>query len=382
MTLRARDIFAGAGGWDVAADRLGWDVDGWEILPAARVTRIDAGHRTVGRDVRDIVPALGEYDVEIASPPCQTFSMTGTGCGRRDMAHIVEGVAMYANGGDARAHLRAVADERTELVLEPLRIALGGMPTYIAWEQVPTVLPVWESCGRALVRHGYSVATGILNAEQHGVPQTRRRAVLIARRDGGTAALPTPTHSRFHVRTPGRLDAGVLSWVSMGDALGWADGVEVVSNYGTGGDPANRGVRDSSEPFATVTSKADRMRVVLRNGNQDNACVRDIEQPSGTLFFGKRANWVEWELRSSARTRACVRNGEQPGFTITAGHDYNERTWAGPDGERKITLPQAAILQTFPADYPFAGTKGDQFLQVGNAVPPLLAERILRALVS
>ena len=72
-----------------------------------------------------------------------------------------------------------------------------------------------------------------------------------------------------------------------------------------------------------------------------------------------------------------MRTGDQPAGTITGGKDYNERGWENGTEFTKITAEEAAVLQTFPADFPFQGTKGQQFLQIGNAVPPLQAEAIL-----
>jgi DNA (cytosine-5)-methyltransferase 1 len=344
--VNALDLFAGAGGWDVAAHRLGWDVKRVELWAPANATAAMAGMITVHKDVTTFATAPGQYVVQIASPSCKRYSMAGNGAGRMALEHVLAGVRIYADGG-ALTHDQAVTmigDADAALTLEPLRIALEGEPAYIAWEQTPAVLPVWSACADVLRSRGYSVAVGILNAEQYGVPQNRRRAVLMARRDGKVAQLPTPTHSRYWNRDPKRLDSGVKPWVSMAEALEWTGEVDAVSNYGTGGNPRNRGIRHQDEPFSTVTSKTD--RVVLRNGNQAHACERETDQPSGTLFFGARANWCEW---------------------IPGG---------------KVTAEQAACLQTFPRDYPFQGGKGEIFQQIGNAVPPLLAEAILSTLTA
>lgn len=398
--MKTVDLFAGAGGWDVAARHLGWDVDRVEIWTPANATAAMAGLTTVHRDVTTFSITRGAYEVNLASPSCKRYSMAGNGAGRRALEHVLTGVQVYRNGGTL-THDQAVAligDADAALTLEPLRIALESRPVFIAWEQTPAVLPVWDACADVLREHGYSVVTGVLNAEQYGVPQTRRRAVLMARRDGGAATLPAPTHSKFHTRDPKRLDVGVKPWVSMSEALGWDFPVIAVSNYGTGGDPANRGLRTQDRPFSTVTSKTD--RVVLRNGNQDHACERDLGQPSGTLFFGARANWCEWALRPNAFGRATVRSLEQPAATFAPGNASGECEWvrhvptdgtkiygtnipaADRDKSMKITAEQAACLQTFPVGYPFQGNKGEIFQQIGNAVPPLLAEAILTALTT
>lgn len=190
------DLFAGPGGWDVAARELYLSVTGIEWDAAACETRRAAGLATLGPDeygdVRKYGPSWFPYARGlIASPPCQTFSMAGKGAGREALDDVYAGITSLA-------HIRRVSgdftDERTALVLEPLRWALEaidlGRPfEWIALEQVPTVLPVWERYASLLRHFGYSVATGNLQAEQYGVPQTRKRAVLVARLHGEAAVL-------------------------------------------------------------------------------------------------------------------------------------------------------------------------------------------------
>jgi len=316
----AIDLFAGPGGWDIAARTLGLNVLGVETDEAACETRRAAGLPTLQADVRALDPTYRPAPGLIASPPCQTFSMAGSGSGRRALDTVIDAAAKIAEHGFPEL---GGLGPRTALILEPLRWVVEarrrGVPYgWVALEQVPTVLPVWEVFTAHLRDIGYFVATGVLSAEQYGVPQTRRHAVLIARRDY-PVALPAPTHSRYYPRDPSRLDPGVLPWVSMSDALGWARDVAVRSNYGTRGDPADRRVRIGSQPAWTVTSKVDR-NIVFRNG----------EDPS----------------RSS-----------------------------------KVSVQEASTLQTFPADYPWRGTRSQQCQQVGNAIPPLLAEAILREAV-
>jgi DNA (cytosine-5)-methyltransferase 1 len=407
--LNARDCFSGARGWDIAAEALGWDIAGVEIMTEARQTAAAAGFKAAAvDDVRDVIPRRGEYDVEIASPPCQSFSMAGAGLGRHSLDAVLTVIESY-RGRRPLTHEQAVGltgDERTALVAEPLRIVLGGRPMFVAWEQVPTVLPVWDACAEILRCRGYSVATGVLNAEQYGVPQTRRRAILVARRDGGTATLPAPTHSRFHVRTPERIDPGMQRWVSMAEALGWPSGVGVVSNYGSGGDPANRGVRASWHPAATVTSKVDRNKVVRAEKNMGSGMVqrhgkrrgRETSQPAFCIRAnagGGEPGGFRWVLRNNTSAKAGMRDVEEPAPTVYFGARLNTATWQlrrtdgqsvpnndpiwtrGAVARRPLTVEEAAILQSFPVGYPWQGCKTKQFLQIGNAIPPLLAHAIL-----
>lgn len=302
------ELFAGAGGWTLAAQRLGLKGIGIESNPAACATRRAMDFPTIERDVRSCFP--GNYDrVEgfIASPPCQTFSAAGKGSGRAEMEKVLEALRGWSWKGD-------FADERTGLILEPLRWILGrcgsGNPfRWIAMEQVPACLPVWQAYQCVLEQVGYFTEVGLVNAEQHGVPQTRKRAVLLAHWEH-QVALPVPTHSRFN--------AGTLlpAPVSMSDVLAISPDAEVVSNYGTGGDARNRGTRRGDQPSATVTTHINRNKV--------------------------------WE-------QGIVRT-----FTPT----------------------EAGVLQSFPGFFSWRGSRTEQYEQVGNAIPPLLAQAVLECLIA
>jgi DNA (cytosine-5)-methyltransferase 1 len=393
------DLFAGPGGWDVAAQALGLDPLGVEFDTAACLTREAAGLRTVRADVsrpplRDDLALSGL----IASPPCQTFSMAGKGNGRKALDQVLAGVARVAAGEPIP--YGEYEDIRTGLVLEPLAWALRHEPEWLAWEQVPTVLPVWEACAQVLRADGYSVAVGVLHAEEYGVPQTRKRAVLVASRTRAVS-LPTPTHTRYRKGKPRQDDsmAGLLPWVSMADALGWGE-VTVRRNYGTGGDASKCGERGSDEPAATVTGKVDR-NIVLRNNTSANAAERATDEPSPTLYFGARMNGVYWQ--SVAGGPRATRDDDQPSVTAwiherpattvqgdprlaEPGHrcmtnDCHAGRVAEPMFSKavRVTVQEAAVLQSFPADYPWQGTKTKQYQQVGNAIPPLLALHVLMA---
>ena len=268
--MKALDLFAGTG-WGVACQRLGIEEYGVEIMPEAVATREINGMNTIFNDVWDgledanLVP---DYDLLIASPPCQTFSVAGKGAGRKaldDVLSIAKAIGEAWNDGYTysskrlRAYAVAFGDDRTALVLTPLLYALRDRPAHIAFEQVPTVLPVWEACAEVLRDAGYSVVTGLLQAEQYGVPQTRKRAFLVARNDGVEAKMPTPTHSRYYPREPQRLDPGVQPWVSMADALGWEEGFGEAHRHRGAGMLERHGQRHgrpTDEPSPTITGNA------------------------------------------------------------------------------------------------------------------------------
>lgn len=311
------DLFAGPGGLDVAATWLGLPVHGIEWDANANATRRNAGLDTSEGDVRDHGPArFPGATILTGGPPCQTFTVAGSGSGRAALTELQGLVGRMAEQEDVSASLTMLEDERSGLVLEPLRWILEALREErpfeaVVLEQVQAALPVWRAMEPVLTAVGYHVKCAVLRTEEFGVPQTRRRAVLLANRVR-PPQMPTPTHQRYRRGVP-RLSAGSdpRPWVSMGDVLSRPEPFEVISNYGTGGDPSLRGRRRSSEPAATVTGKVSRNRIVNARGE----------------FLSR------------------------------------------------FTEKEAGILQTFPANYPWASAGWAQ--QVGNAVPPRLGAHLL-----
>ena len=176
--MKALDLFAGSG-WGVACQQLGIEEFGVEIMPEALETRRLNGMNTIYNDVWDIDKAEGlDFDLLIASPPCQTFSTAGQGTGREALNDVLSVLSDFPYGDieKLRSFGELFGDDRTALVLAPLEYIHRFKPKYIAMEQVPTVLPLWKALAKVLETLGYSVWTGNVQAEQFGVPQTRKRA--------------------------------------------------------------------------------------------------------------------------------------------------------------------------------------------------------------
>lgn len=467
------ELFAGPGGWDVAARPLNIHTIGLEWDLSACQTAMMAGFVRLKMDVSKASPwkLFGKsIRLLIASPPCQAFSAAGKGKGRDGAHSILEGVAMIAAGMDPVRVCEWVDaqldDDRAALVLEPLRWALALNPETIALEQVPAVLPLWEAIGAVLEQNGYSVWCGILQAEQYDTGQTRKRAILIASRSIQVKA-PEPVRRKYRKGTPQdqehKLDQpGLKPWVSMKQALG--HGLNKRPSYTVLAGGAETG---GAEPFANGARKGMRAAQEagdweLRMNSAPHAAVRSIEEPASTVFFGERVNAANWVLRSNyngpptsdgsprertrrsadepssvvtsklghwesegahyrpgVRANSSIRPVDLPAPTVLFGNDAASVAWIserpsttvqgdsriGPPGHKhmgpdcckisrdagglkqsqfagetvRVTVQEAAILQGFPADYPWQGNKGQQHRQVGDAMPPPLAWHVLRA---
>ncbi|MER5340090.1 DNA cytosine methyltransferase [Streptomyces mirabilis] len=277
-----------------------------------------------------------------------------------DLKSLFDGLVSLEKSLDAhRVRLEELGDERTGLVLQPLwwvieRSRRPGLVPYeaVVLEQVPAVMPVWEEYEKVLATLGYRTRTQMMHTEAFGVPQTRRRAVLMARFGKTDVPELEETHHRYRPggvptasRDADRTDTPLWGadeesvgrrkrrrpkdpWVSMEAALKMAKDIAldlpdldlpdrpaftVVSNYGTGGDPAARGRRDHDTPSSTVTGKVSRNRLINKATNTDLP---------------------------------------------------------------RFELAEAGVLQTFPVAYPWRGR--DRSQQIGNAVPPRLALHVLR----
>ncbi|WP_146060426.1 DNA cytosine methyltransferase [Amycolatopsis sp. CA-128772] len=258
--------FAGPGGWSQGLRLAGFRgrARGVELNAAACATARAAGHERVHGDVAAVDPRMfGPAEGVVQSPPCPGLSVAGSRKGLGDRAAIRDRMTAFA-AGDTPPVVEW-ADPRSPLSAEPLRWVRALLPRWVALEQVRAALPLWEHAADLLTQLGYRVWCGVLAAEDYGVPQTRRRAVLMARRDGLPVDRPRVT---FPVP------------VSMADALGW-DGAVLVSNYGTGGDPRRRGRRPMTAPAFTVTGRCGRNKWEHPDGTRRALTLAEAGQLQG-----------------------------------------------------------------------------------------------------
>lgn len=238
--------FAGIA-WSEALPPGSYEI-GFELDAAACRTRIGAGHRTVRCDVTQYPTWVfkGRTTGKVDSPVCPPFGKSGKKLGLLDLPLVHQAIEDLSRGKDTRAKIgTACLDERSILTAEPMRWHYDLQPEWIAMEQVPSVLPVWQQYAEILGRWGYSTATGILDAADFGAGQVRKRAFLIASRVRDVE-LPAPTHGGLG-QPPHR---------TMADTIGWGYTTRPAPTV-TGGGTATGG----AEPFGNGTRQA--MRKVI-----------------------------------------------------------------------------------------------------------------------
>ncbi|GGV69014.1 hypothetical protein GCM10010294_25350 [Streptomyces griseoloalbus] len=326
------DLFAGPRGWSEGLRLLALTDIGLEWDTAACRTAHAAGHPTIQTDVAayPTAPFAGRAKGLIASPPCQAWSRAGKRGGLADQPLVHQAVHDLAHGRDTRAALLSQCrDKRSLLAAEPMRWLYDLRPEWMCLEEVPDVLPLFQQIAAVLRSWGYSVWVGVLNAADYGVPQTRRRAILIASGVRPVTA-PTPTHSEHGAA--GLFGDDLPRWITMAEALGWGYTDRPAPTV-TGGGTETGG----SEPFGNATRRA--MRAAM-------------------------ANRKHWAWRKPA-----------PTVSGTVGHVGGKQT----EGHLNLSPEEGARLQTFRQGYPFHGNKGQVSRQIGNAVPSRFAAHIVSA---
>jgi DNA (cytosine-5)-methyltransferase 1 len=374
-------LFSGAGG-----SCLGWHATGAAHLlccewdESAGATLEAAGFPWSPVDLSDsaalraaLSPLAGRVDVLEASPPCQAWSTAGKRLGARDPRN---GWPWTWEACDVVQPRWLVAENVPGLLQHR-----GDCPTREGGYADPEGCAgcYWSGVILVEARRRFAwVGWWRLNASSYGVPQHRRRVFLVC---GPRAARPpAPTHGDpASLRQRGLFGPGLLPWVTMREALnlGAADDIG-------GGRNASDGTRSyrqiGDEPSTTVASE--------QIGNAGPWVVqhmggvpRGLEPPAPALGGGGNLMLKRPAPSRTAQEVKGTRASAASGWTFSGGPDRASDALFMATGRRRLTVAEVATLQGFPPDHPWQGTKTSRYRQVGNAVPPRLAEVVARAIM-
>ena len=339
--MNATVLFAGCGGSSLGLERAGFRSWGYEKWNPAIQTHNANEMTCFPHDLSSPRVDMGVRPCDLlwASPPCQPFSAAGDGEGE--------------------------LDDRDGFPWT-IRIISKLLPPVVIIENVKGVTfskhaDYFSSVLRAIAHCGYRVDWRVLNSADYGVPQTRERCFIVARRDNGPIRWPAPTHAQG--------DSLFLKpWVTMAEALGWDEGAVLVGNNTIAG--VGLAERPASGQAMTVGTRGDLWTLHYRQTNRDGEPITcDVtDRPAPTIGTQSASQWV---FTRPATTIAGDTRVFQPG----GHHEPGEQS----QNAIRLTIAELAKLQGFPDDYVWTGTKTDQARMIGNAVPPVMAQVLAEA---
>ena len=304
--------------------------------------------------------ARGELDVLVGGPPCQGFSILGQ---------------------------RMLDDRRNSLFGDFIRLAGEMRPRVAVIENVPGLATLHggvllRHIGQAIRELGYSVTCAELLAAQYGVPQMRWRMFFVAWRDDlgdQRIGFPSPTHGDLSIGdlVPNRTvrPEQCRGFVTIGEAIsdlppigsGQTE-IAYASKPRSAYQVAMReGAHTLANHYAPKLSAANLERIRHLKPGQD---WRDLPRellPAGMLRAHRKDH--------TRRYRRMTWDGVSRSI-ITRFRDPKSGEYTHPVQTRTISIREAARIQSFPDWFVFEGSHTDQYDQVGNAVPPLLARAV------
>lgn len=333
----AINLFCGAGGLTLGLKKAGFEViAGIELNPEIAKT-YKANHRKTKLLIKDIREVIGkeilkltgrcEIDLVAGCPPCQGFSQLTEKYKRQD--------------------------PRNDLVLEMGRIVAEIKPKMVMMENVPGIVtkgkPILDKFLERLKKLGYWVNMGVLQMADYGVPQSRRRFVLMAGKEF-EVPLPKPTHSR-----KGDDKKGLKSWVPLSAVIKNMPKPIKLSYANQNGGPKKFNwhiIRDLQE-ISIQRLKA------IKEGDNRLALPRNLRpkcHKNKKAGFHNVYGRLSWNNVSSTITSGCT--------TPCMGR------FGHPAEDRTISIREAALIQTFPMSYKFKTRFMDTACDlVGNGLP-------------
>jgi DNA (cytosine-5)-methyltransferase 1 len=346
--LPALSLFSGVGGLDAGVSAAGFSIRAANEIDPDSAASLRANHfpgderRVITDSIMDVPTGrlletaglkVGEAALVVGGPPCTPFSKSG---------YWLE-------------YKRKGLDPNASLLDEFARVVEEALPAAALLENVHglaysnhNIVPFERLLGR-LHDAGYHTRSAVLNAADYGVPQLRKRLIIYAVRGATPPQFPQPTHSGW-TETSRRVDSTKLPYVTSRDAIGELEGCD-----------------DLFEPEEVI-------------GGQYGHLLEAIPLGENYLFFTEKRGHPEplFRWRSRYWTFLLKLDPERPSTTIQAqpGPYVGPFHWAN----RRLRVPEVKRLQTFPDDYTVIGSRRSAQVQLGNAVPPRLAEIVARPL--
>ena len=355
--LTAIDLFCGCGGFSYGFRSAGFNmmlgIDAWKDatvtyqhnFPEAQVINGDIEQIRSDKILKTIGGSADDIDVIIGGPPCQGFSLSGK---------------------------RLIDDPRNRLYKSFVAIVGEMQPKVFVMENVPGLIKLFhgkvkEQVIEDFTNIGYSVVVKQLSADEYGVPQQRKRVFFV-----GINKKKIKNTSKFDFPVPVN---GTGLWgrpvITCKDAISDLDFVPVDESLGEdipySLPPQNdyqKKMRENSTSIKnhSITIHKDRTREIIAMV-PDGGNYKDLP----TELWSTRKVHIAW-------TRM---NSNKPCFTIDTGHNHHFHY----KENRVPTVRESARIQSFPDRFEFIGIKTSQLKQVGNAVPPLLAEALAKSII-
>lgn len=376
------DIFCGAGGLSEGFRLAGFDVayaldrdlDSCESYRLNHdKTKLEQASIT-DRRPKSWARMFGDVDVIVGGPSCQGFSTHGRPGGQR---------GRQLRWADPK-------DVRNRLWNQMHGVVSEARPRAFLLENVPGLAYAKDGRvqGEILRRFeelGYTVQAEILLAADYGIPQLRRRVFVVGVRKGLRFEFPSPTHlggwrrDTLHRWETERQQRGLLRHISSWEAIG--DLPPLTSTVGRVRSGCTAPTSDYARLMRGATSEL-RDHEASSLGKYESILMH---VPPGGTWRDVPPHLLPDRYRGMRRTDSTNLLGrldpDRPAYTITTQFgNVTAGCFAHPFENRPISVREGARLQSFPDRYAFVGSASSRCRQIGNAVPPLLAQHIACAL--
>lgn len=342
--LKAISLFAGAGGCSLGFSKYGYHIvrafDIWQEAVETYNSNFQ-GHIAEKADLstcdfdtirNSLNLKRGDLDVIIGGPPCQGFTSAGA---------------------------RSAADPRNKLLANYAAALDSFYPHWFMMENVEGMLTTGKGdyvvdCILRMIELGYTVCLKKVYMHEYGIPQRRKRVIIVGNRDGKTFSFPKVDT----MATGFRYKNGAHT---LREAISDLEGHDIA---------AINHVRHQPEGI-----QLQRI-LTLKEGETMRDLPKELQHESFLRRSSRRVcDGTPSEKRGGAPSGLKRLVYDEPCLTIT-GSATSE--FVHPRENRMLTVRECARIQTFPDDFLFTGTEAQQEQQIGNAIPPLFANKIAR----